>query len=57
MKRSRLFPPCPRRDIFYVKYHKEDGTKGVVLLEACEKTLKAFKYYGGNTTVMRKTRH
>ncbi len=43
-------------DIFYVKYHKEDGTKGVVLLEACEKTLKAFKYYGSQTTVIRKTR-
>ena len=44
-------------DIFFVKYHTEDGKTGLVLLEACEKTLKAFKYYGSQTTVVRKTRY
>lgn len=44
-------------DVFYALYHKEDGTKGVMLFEACEKTLKAFKYYGSKTTVIRPTRY
>lgn len=44
-------------DAFYALYTKEDGTRGVMLFEACEKTLKAFKYYNSKNTVVRPTRY
>ena len=44
-------------DAFYALYTKDDGTRGVMLFEACEKTLKAFKYYNSKNTVIRPTRY
>ncbi len=35
-------------------YKKEDGSKGLVLFEGCDKTLKAFKYYNSQNTVVKK---
>ncbi len=44
------------QDIYFVKFHREDGRRGLVLLEVCEKTLRAFKYYGGESVTVKKTR-
>ena len=44
-------------DAFYALYHYEDGKRGVMLFEACEKTLKAFKYYNSRNTVIKPTRY
>ena len=49
---------CPAAaDAFYALYTKDDGTRGVMFFEACEKTLKAFKYYNSKNTVVRPTRY
>lgn len=41
---------------YCVLYRKDDGKKGVVFLEACNKTLKAFKYYNSQNTVVKEMR-
>ena len=47
----------PNTDQAYcVLYRKDDGKKGVVFLEACNKTLKAFKYYNSQNTVVKEMR-
>lgn len=47
----------PNTDQAYcVLYRKDDGRKGIVFLEACNKTLKAFKYYNGQNTVVKEMR-
>lgn len=38
---------------YYCLYTKDTGEKGAVIFEATNKTLTAFKYYNGQTTVMR----
>ena len=47
----------PNTDQAYcVLYRKDDGKQGVVFLEACKKTLKAFKYYNSQNTVVKEMR-
>ena len=47
----------PNTDQAYcVLYRKDDGKQGVVFLEACNKTLKAFKYYNSQNTVVKEMR-
>ena len=47
----------PNTDQAYcVLYRKDDGKMGVVFLEACNKTLKAFKYYNSQNTVVKEMR-
>lgn len=47
----------PNTDQAYcVLYRKDDGKKGVVFLEACNKALKAFKYYNSQNTVVKEMR-
>ena len=44
----------PTTDQAYaVTYKTENGGKGLVLLEGCNKTLKAFKYYNSQNTVVK----
>ena len=44
----------PSTDQAYaVVYQTESGNDGLVLLEACNKTLKAFKYYNNQNTVVK----
>ena len=41
-------------DLYYAIYTKDDGSKGVFFFEAADKTLRAFKYYNGQNTIVRK---
>ena len=54
-KKTEIMSTYSSPDIYYLIYDDEKGGEGLVIFDACSKSLTAFKYYNSNGTVVRST--
>ncbi len=54
-KKTEIMSTYSSPDIYYLIYDDEKGGEGLVIFDACEKALTAFRYYNSAGTVITKT--
>ena len=54
-KKTEIMSSYSSPDIFYLIYDDEKGGEGLVLFDACQKALTAFRYYNSAGTTVRET--
>lgn len=54
-KKTEIMSTYSSPDIYYLIYDDEKGGEGLVIFDACSKSLTAFKYYNSAGTVVRQT--